>query len=155
MRRIDLRPGRYALGGCLVALALVAAGCGSSGAKPLTKAAYDKQMSVLGTDFGDDLARLGSATTTPEGVTAVRTLQTELGALDKKLAALTPPKAIKAEHAKLVTAITLFASELGPIETKVHAKGLPQLASIATLAGYKDVLADTQAIEKAGYVIDS
>jgi len=140
---------------CALAATLLSGYVGSKayGAKPLSKAQYSKQVSVIGKTFGIDIAPVGATTTVHAAALALAKLQGELPVLDRKLRAITPPAAIKADHAGLVKAIGEFGSELGPVITKLKTGDMKALSSVGSLKGLKEIESAVQVIGKAGYKI--
>lgn len=142
-----------ALLGVVGMAALLVTGCGSSGPKPLSKADYVKQMTVIGKTLSTSLNTLGSATTAKSAATSLAKVQTDIRAAVTKLDAITPPKDVKDAHEQLSKAVAEFADELGPVITKLKAGNLQALQSVTTLKGLTDIQTAAAAITKAGYSI--
>jgi hypothetical protein len=140
---------------CALAATLLSGYVGSKayGAKPLSKAQYSKQVSVIGKTFGIDIAPVGASTTVHAAALALAKLQGELPVLDRKLRAITPPAAIKADHARLVKAIGEFGSELGPLIAKLRSGAIKTVSAIPAPKGQRDISNAVAAINKAGYNI--
>ena len=140
------------VGACVLAAACLA-GCGSAATPPLSKAAYDKQMVAIGKSFGADFDPLSAANTAHKAQLSLTKIQGELAATEEKLASITPPAPVKAEHARLVAAVGEFESELGPVIAKLKTGDLNALGSVTSLKGFKDIDKALQAIVNAGYDI--
>jgi len=138
-------------GVCALVVACLA-GCGS-GAKALSKADYDKQMTAIGKSFAADLNPLATANTAQEAQFALTKVQGELAAADKSLGAIRPPAPIKADHARLVAAMGEFGSELGSVIAKLKTGDMKALSSVGSLKGLKEIESAVQVIGKAGYKI--
>lgn len=150
---------------------LLAAGCGGGGGgggttgaqatttttaasgQPVTKAGYVKQMKVIGQSLSTSLNTLGSATTAANAATALQKVQTDLRAAADKLEAITPPDAIKAQHAQLVKAVRDFADELDPVIKNLQAGKMSALSSVPTLKGLTEIQTASTAISNKGYKI--
>jgi hypothetical protein len=151
---------RAVSGAVLSALVIVClAGCGgkghgSSGPTPLTKAAYDRQMTAIGRSLGEAFAPVGAATTAPEAQAALSTVEGELTSLQEKARAITAPTPLTADQALLVTAFGEIRSELNPLIAKLRSGDLQALNSITSLKGIKDLATAVHAISKAGYSIE-
>jgi hypothetical protein len=145
---------RAALAGVCLALLATAAGCGGGGgAKPLSKAAYDRQMEALGREISASLTPLATVKTAPEAAAAASRLRKGLRTVEARLAAINPPAAVKDDHAKLVTAVGKFATELGPVITRLEHGDLSAAGTVYTLPAVAEVQAASGAIEAAGYPI--
>lgn len=136
---------------CALALTCLA-GCGV-GARALSKAAYDKQMSVVGKRFASDINALATANTASSAQRVLMKVQGELAATDTELRAITPPAPIKADHARLVAAMGELERELGPVIARLKSGDLSALGSVGSLKGLKGIDGAVVAIGKAGYDI--
>lgn len=134
-------------------LAVVCVSAWSNGATPLSKARYDRQMTAIGKSFGLDLAALSSATTARLAEAALAKFRNQLAASNKTLAAMTPPSKVKADHARLVTAIGELEHEIGALIARVRRAGVAALDSFDSMKGLKDIQDAVRAINKAGYSI--
>lgn len=139
------------VGVCALVVACLA-GCGG-GAKAVSKAAYDQQMTAVGKSFASDLSGLATANTASKAQLALTKVQGELAAMDKMLGAVTPPAPVKADHVRLVAAVGELESELGPVIAKLKTGDLTALGSVGSLKGLKDVDSAVRAIGEAGYDI--
>jgi hypothetical protein len=139
------------VGVCALVVACVA-GCGG-GARALTRAVYDKQMTAIGKSFVSDLGVLGTAKTADEAELALVKVQGELAATDKRLGAIAPPAPIKADQARLVAAMGELGRELGPVIAMLKTGDLNALGSVGSLRGLRDIDGAVRAIGKAGYAI--
>jgi hypothetical protein len=145
---------RAALAGACLVLVAAAAGCGGGGgSRPLSRAAYDRQMEALGREISNDLAPLSKARTASEAAAATASLQDGLRRVKTRLAAITPPAQVKDAHARLVTAVGAFADELDPVITKLRHGDLSALATVFGLPAVAEVQSDSAAIEREGYPI--
>ena len=157
---------------------LLAAGCGGGGGKssstaatpattgaaatttapasstaPLTKTEYVTKMKAIGRSLSTSLNSLGSATTAAKAATALTAVQTDLRAAADKIGAITPPDAIKAQHAQLERAVRDFADELGPIIAKLKTGSMTALSTVPTLKGLREIQTASTAIANQGYKI--
>jgi len=155
----------------VVALAALLGGCGGKGgtstsgtttaasSRPVgpaaVKRAYVAKMRVLGEQLGQQLATIGSAAGASPQADA-RTLKTaipKLRAAARKLQSITPPKAVKAQHERLIRGVLEFAQELnGPI-TQLEGGDLNGLSSILSLPGIRKMEAASKSIVLMGYAI--
>jgi len=135
-------------------LAIVAAGCGGGGSKPIDKADYEKQMQAIGLGLDKSLSSLtASSSTAPKAAIALTAVQTDLRTAATKLGAINPPTAVKTQHEQLTTAVREFADELDPLIKELKAGKLSALASLPTLKGLKDIQTASTAISNKGYKI--
>lgn len=159
----------------LGAALLLAAGCGGGGGgsttsaagtttvaaattteastTPLAKTEYVSRMKVIGTSLSTSLNSLGSATTASKAATALSAVQSDLRAAADKIESLTPPDAIKKQHAQLVKAVRDFADELQPVITKLKGGSITALATVPTLKGLQEIQTASTAIANKGYKI--
>ncbi len=165
-----------ALRRALVLSALVAAtvtvvvGCGDSTTSGSTSAPsssngfspYETEMQTLGQQLSAALASLGQSNVgQPPAVIAQHmvAVQVKLRSAARKLAAITPPDEIKAEHAQLLGGVREYANELDGIIAKLRAPTKDRLAylavlrTISSLQGVKEMQEASVAITKAGYLI--
>jgi hypothetical protein len=145
----------------VVALVLVAAGCGGSGgndeaSKPLTKAQYRAKLQQLSNEVGAELRQsVGASTTLKQS--DVPKLQRSLRSLARKLDALNPPAAVGDLHNRLVAAVGDFADDL-PSLAKTLEQAKDPSAAIAALFGTKSIqslIQLQQAYKDKGYDISS
>jgi hypothetical protein len=118
-----------------------------------SKAAYVARMKVIGQSLSTSLNTLGAAKTAATAATALAKVQTDLRGAADKLAAITPPDAIKTQHGELVKAVRDFADELDPVIKSLKAGKLTALASVPTLKGLTEIQAASTAISNKGYKI--
>jgi hypothetical protein len=146
-------------------------GCGGSSSSNSTDSSspsspgfskYETEMQALGVQLGAELARLGQSNVgVPPKVIAQHlvAVQVQLRSTADKLAAITPPEAIKADHALLLKGVREYANGLDPLIVKLRAPTSDKLAylailrTIASLKGVKDMQNASLAITKAGYLI--
>jgi hypothetical protein len=151
--------------------AVVLAGCGGGGttttsgattaaatttaasSTPLAKTDYVKRMKTIGRSLSTSLNTLGSAKTAASAAKALASVQTDLRAAADRLAALSPPDAISAEHAQLVKAVRDFADELGPVIAKLRKGKMSALSTVPTLKGLTEIQTASTAITSKGYKI--
>jgi Family of unknown function (DUF6376) len=162
-----------AVGGTIV---LLAAGCGGGGSKsstptttgtmtaaeptttvanstPLAKAAYVRQMKAIGRSLSTSLNSLGAATTAQKAATALQEVQTDLRHAADRIESLTPPAAVKAQHAQLAKAVRDFADELDPVITKLKGGNMQALSTVPTLKGLQEIQTASTQIASKGYKI--
>src|SRR5262249_62047353 len=71
-----------------------------------------------------------------------------------RLGAISPPPAIRADHARLVKAMTELADGVEPVIAKLKAGDLEAAVSAFSLKGARDARTAIAAINRAGYKID-
>ena len=145
----------------LVALGLLAAGCGGGGgndeaSKPLTKAQYQAKLQQLSNEIGAELRQsVGTSTTLKKS--DVPKLQQSLRSFSDKVEALNPPAAVADLHTRLVAAMRGFADDLPSLVTTLD-KAKDPSAAIAALFGAKpiqELIQLQQAFKDKGYDISS
>jgi hypothetical protein len=124
----------------------------ASGPAP-SKAEYVSQMKVIGQSLSTSLNTLGAAKTAATAATALAKVQTNPHTATDKLAAITPPDAIKTQHGQLVKAVRDFADELDPVIKSLRAGTMTALASVPTLKGLTEIQTASTAISNKGYKI--
>jgi hypothetical protein len=140
----------------LGALGLLGAGCGGGGgSQPLTKSEYVKQMTHIGRSLSTSISAVGSPTSASKAVDGLTKVQSDLRNAEKKLAAMTPPDAVKTAHENLTKAVGDFADELDPIIAKLKKGNLGALSAITNLKAFGEIQSSADAIVKAGYKINS
>jgi len=127
--------------------------CGGGGARPLAKAAYDKQMTAIGKSLGSAFKPVAAAKTAHTAEVALVKVEAKLVAVETELDAITPPTAVKTDQAHLVTAIEELDGELDPVIAKLKTGDLKAINAIDSLKGIKDLTAAVEAIGAAGYNI--
>jgi hypothetical protein len=156
---------------------LLAAGCGGGGSKsstptttgtttaaatttgaaesstPLPKATYVIKMKAIGRSLSTSLNSLGAATTAQKAASALQAVQTDLRHAAERIEALTPPPAIKAQHAQLAKAVRDFADELDPVITKLQSGNMQALSTVPTLKGLQEIQTASTQIASKGYKI--
>ena len=65
------------------------------------------------------------------------------------------PRPIRAAHERLTRAIGDFATELGPLITRLHRGDLAALATLTALPAFREIGAATGTIVRAGYRINA
>jgi hypothetical protein len=160
------------------AAVLLASGCGGGGKKtagsptttaavpattaatatPLGKADYEVKMRAIGTSVSESLGSINALTSKATAVRVLTTLQSSLRSAADRLAALSPPSRVKANHAQLVQAVRDFADELDSVIAKLK-KGTLQATAVTTtilgLKGVAEVGAASTAIANKGFKIGS
>jgi hypothetical protein len=147
--------------GLVVALGLLAAGCGGGGgddeaSKPLTKAQYQARLQRLSNEVGAELRQSVGASTTLK-TSDVPKLQQSLRSFASKVEALNPPAAVTDLHTRLVTAMRGLADGLPSLVTTLDQAKDPS-AAIAALFGAKpiqELIRLQQAFKDKGYDISS
>lgn len=137
------------------ASAVLLGGCGGSHSKPLTKAAYVKQVKGIGASLGKPLRKFTLDTTAKTARADLRTVQTDLRQAVTQLDGITPPPKVKAPTARLATALSEFADELDPIIAKLNGDVSGATAKVVATKGFKDIQSASDAIVSAGYPIAS
>jgi len=120
---------------------------------PLAKAAYVTRMKAIGTSLSTSLNSLGAATTAAKAATALAAVQADLRTAAGRIEAITPPDAIKAQHAQLAKAVRDFADELDPVITKLKGGSMAALSTVPTLKGLQEIQTASAAIANKGYKI--
>jgi hypothetical protein len=145
----------------VVALVLIAAGCGGAGgnegaSKPLTKAQYQAKLQQLSNAVGAELRQsVGASTTLKQS--DVPKLQKSLRSLAGKLEAVSPPADVADLHTRLIAAVRDFADDL-PTLAKTLEQAKDPSAAIAAVFGAKaiqDLIQLQQAFKDKGYDISS
>jgi len=150
-------------------LAAGAAGCGgggggsgggvdnSSSAGQGSFSNYETAMQALGRRLSQVILSSGNANISASPARIVRNLrrvQAELRATAAKLAKITPPDKIKADHELMIQGVREYANELNRVIAEVErGDSRGALGSISTLKGVHDMTTASQSIAKAGYVI--
>jgi hypothetical protein len=119
----------------------------------LGKATYVKQMKAIGRSLSTSLNSLGSATTAAKAAAALEAVQADLRHAADRIESLTPPDAIKAQHAQLAKAVRDFADELDPVITKLKTGNMTALSTVPTLKGLQEIQTASTAIANKGYKI--
>jgi len=99
------------------------------------------------------LNSLGAATTAAKAATALAAVQADLRTAAGRIEAITPPDAIKAQHAQLAKAVRDFADELDPVITKLKGGSMAALSTVPTLKGLQEIQTASAAIANKGYKI--
>jgi hypothetical protein len=100
---------------CLVALALVVAGCGSA-PKPVTKAEYQTRLQELGADLTAAGSQLGKSIDIATFNQSVANFQKHLRDASKKLNGLKPPPNSREVNKLLADSFHDLADELEPVK---------------------------------------
>jgi hypothetical protein len=144
------------------AIAVVAAGCGGGSKKTTTSdtafTPYETSMQKLGASLYSTLVNFGTANRTATGPAIVirnlRGEQVQLRAAAAKLAKITPPDKVKAEHAQLISGVRKLANELdGVIAAVTKCKCPGPIGRIQRLPGTLQMGKATTEITNKGYVI--
>jgi ABC-type glycerol-3-phosphate transport system substrate-binding protein len=137
------------------AVALVVAGCGGGGSKPLSKAEYEQQMTAIGQSLTNSLNSLSTSTSATNAATALKQLQTDLAKAAGEMNAITPPDNVKTEHENLATSLQEFSDELDPIITKLEGGDMTAVAGVTALPALAKIQTASTAINDKGYSIGS
>jgi hypothetical protein len=130
----------------------------TAAATPLGKADYEVKMRAIGTSVSESLGSINALTSKPMAVEVLTTLQSRLRSAADRLAALSPPSRVKANHAQLVQAVRDFADELDSVIAKLKKGTLQATAVTPTILGLKGVAevgAASSAIANKGFKIGS
>jgi hypothetical protein len=128
----------------------------TTAAPPLGRAAYDAKMRAVGRSVTNAIDALGTPTTKAAVAKAVSGLQTRLRAAADRLAAISAPARVKAQHAALVKAVRDFADELDAVIANVRTGKLPAPsvpATLVSLPGVGEIQQASTAIANKGYAI--
>jgi hypothetical protein len=122
---------------------------------PLSKAAYEKRMQLLGRTLSRELYTIGlqaDGTPAQDAVTLEMAIP-KLRAAARELGDIDPPKPVREEHEYLRKAVLEFANQLkGPI-ARLKSGDLDGLGDIYALPGARDMETASADIEKMGYKI--
>ena len=146
------------------ALAVGAAGCGSSGGGTSTAAdegsggfsTYESQMQALGQSLGATLMDTGTANRTATDAQVVKNLrkaQRALRSAASQLGQITPPPKARAGHELLEKGVREYADEIDDVIAKFKRGQREAAFSVTSLKGVKDMTKGTHDISAAGYII--
>jgi hypothetical protein len=139
--------------GCVAAAAVVLlAGCGGGG-KAQTTPAYVRQVDAVANGLNSVTNYLATPTDASSAATELRAVQRALRKAASELAAITPPPAIRGDHARLVKAISELAAGVTPLIAKLKAGDIQSVDPARVLEGAARARAAIAAIVKAGYKI--
>jgi hypothetical protein len=167
MRRAGARPQVAALVlACLLAALLAGCGGGSSStttttttttaaAVPLGKAAYVRAMTRIGHGLSSDINAIGSPTSAKVAAAGLTKAQAQVRAAERELAAIVPPRAVKAAHLRLTRAVANFAHELDPVIAELAGGRLTALSTLTSLPAFRQIATAAGEIVKAGYKINT
>ena len=110
-------------------------------------------MKAIGKSLSASVSAFGSLTNAADAVKALTAAQTALRGAADRIAAITPPDAIKSQHAQLIKGVRDFADELGPIVAKLKKGDMTALSTPGTLKGLAEIQASATAISNKGYKI--
>jgi hypothetical protein len=122
-------------------------------ATPLAKGPYVNKMKAIGQSLSTSLAALNGATTAAKAAVALTAVQSDLRKAADRIDSITPPTAVKTEHAQLEKAVRDFADELGPLIVKLKAGKTAALQDVGTLRGLQEIQTAAAAIANKGYKI--
>jgi hypothetical protein len=143
-----------ALAAALGAVALLLAGCGGGGGgKPAALPVYTRQVNAVASKLDAATNNLGDLSSASAAAAELATAQTALRTAAKRLDAITPPRAVKTEHERLVRAVGEIAVELTPLIRKLKDGHLDALGDALQFKGVTEAEAAIAAITKAGYKI--
>ena len=137
------------LGGAAVTLL---AGCGGASKAPPAQG-YVQQVDAVASGLDSVTNDLYTPTDAASAASELATLQTALRKAARKLAAITPPPAVKADHERLVKAIDALATGVTPVIAKLKKGNLGAVGASFALGRAKDARRAIAAIEAAGYEI--
>jgi hypothetical protein len=153
---------------------LAAGGCGSGGksysatttssaasrtvaaAPSSAESAYVVRMRSLGNKLATSIGIASQSNSTASPATVAANLVRVQRALTRAaagLAAITPPAAMRTEHALLLKGVREYASELNGVIRDVRGGKVAALHTIPNLRGLHDMKRASDAIEKLGYPI--
>ena len=148
--------------GALVALALVALAVPAAAARAAAQDTYAQQLTAAGRQLSASLEGLGAVTgmsieypVKPDAArrAAVRlaAVQTKLRTLAKTLAAIKPPAAVAAPHARLAKSVALLAAQVTPVLRQLRNGYLVAAAKLPSLPAAAAVGAAVTSLRKHGY----
>src|SRR2546423_5236926 len=120
---------------------------------PLAKGQYVTKMKAIGRSLSTSLNSLGAATTAAKAASALAAVQADLRTAAGRIQAITPPAAIKTQHAQLAKAVRDFADELDPVTTKRKGGSMARPSTVPTLKGLQEIQTASTAIANKGYKI--
>jgi hypothetical protein len=135
----------------LLTLAVLLAGCGSSShsAPP-----YVRQVDAVAGGLDSVTNDLYTPSDTSSAASELLTVQAALRKAAKGLAAITPPPAVKAEHDRLVQAVSELASGVTPLIARLKTGNLEGADAALSLKAAAQARRAIRAIRAAGYDID-
>ena len=136
----------------LSALVVLLAGCGGTG-KGQSTPSYVRAVDAVGNDLNSVANYLYTPTDVSSAVAELATVQTALQKAARQLAEITPPRAVRADHERLVRAVDELARGVGPLMAKLKAGNTADVGSAFVSRGVADARAAIAAINAAGYKI--
>jgi hypothetical protein len=137
----------------MVAAAVVLlAGCGGGG-NAQTTSAYVRQVDAVANGLNSVTNYLSTPTDASSAATELRAVQKALRKAADELAAITPPPAIRADHLRLVKAISELAAGVTPLIAKLNGGEIQSVDPASVLQGANRARAAIAAITRAGYKI--
>jgi hypothetical protein len=112
-------------------------------------------MRRLGGALAQTLTAVGAANTGSPAKNAINIHFAQLGLrrAARSLAAITPPKRVRAEHALLLRGVREYAQELDGVIARLKNGQVRALRTIRTLKGVRDMQQASNAIVRKGYAI--
>jgi hypothetical protein len=145
---------------CLLAVALLAAGCGGSSG-PLSKRQYEAQMGALGRDFSSDVLNF-KATDFKSVAEYFQSLSRHLAGVADRAKAIRPPRDVAGIHARIVDAFEKEAAITGRFAAELHGASVARVKVLLRRfdsSGFRAALAGLdaagQALAARGYRINS
>ncbi len=137
----------------MVAAAVVLlAGCGGGGNAQKTPA-YVREVDAVANGLNSVTNYLSTPTDASSAATELRAVQKALWKAASGLAAITPPRAIREDHLRLVKAISELAAGVTPLIAKLNGGEIQSVDPASVLEGAARARAAIAAITKAGYKI--
>jgi hypothetical protein len=126
----------------------------------LGKAAYEKAMQRLGRSLSVSLENMfpladdgpGSAETTA-ALVKVRATRATIAHIGVTLQAIVPPKPVRADHARLISAVGDLRGELDTLISVLQTGGSKRLGAYTEFKALSEIALASTAIEKKGYAI--
>jgi hypothetical protein len=132
-------------------VALLAACGGPSRGQPTPP--YVRAVNAVGSDLNSVANYLYTPTDVSSAVAELGTVEAALRKAAQQLAAITPPRSVKADHERLIRAVDELANGVGPLIARLRAGGTADVGSAFVARGVRDARAAIAAINDAGYKI--
>jgi hypothetical protein len=147
-----------ALAALLAVIGVAAAGCGGGGSSSNGGgfSPYEVKMQALGNSLNTTLRAEAKANATAAPGQVEKNLRTQQAALRRaanKLALITPPANVAADHQLLIKGVREYADEIDGLIARVKKGDTLAAYAITNLKGPRDMSRATEKITKAGYVI--
>ena len=139
----------------IVAVALIAAGCGSK-PKPVTKAQYDQQLQRLGNDLVDAGSKIGQHLDIASFNEDIANFQDHLRSASKELKGVLPPANAQGPNQRLADAFHDLADALEPVKD-ARRESLPEagkaFAVARNSAPARQGRAAVRQLSRRGYIV--